>query len=223
MKKLTLSAMLLATLSTGTFNVLAEDNSVTHSEDGTGAKSHAHMTLVPGDDSTDPTEPLDPSDPNGETGNTGPLTIDYITPLEFGEHHISGGSTIYTTVSEKPNVQITDNRGEGKGWSLQVTSSPFVDSTDNKKILKGAVLTLPEGNMKTTIGNISTPPKSKEVVLSTDKESTDTLMTADENSGMGTWENLLDASKVTVNVPAGNFAGDYTSTLTWTLLDTPNV
>ncbi|EOL45212.1 WxL domain-containing protein [Enterococcus caccae] len=224
MKKTTLSLLLITGLFAGAAQAFAETGpweEVTGTEDGKGAKSQAHMTLTPGDNPTDPTTPLDPSEPDGSTGNIGALTIDNVTPLEFGEHQLEGGETIYTTTSIDPNVQVTDNRGEGKGWSLQVTSSQFTDVTDNKKTLKGAVLTLPVGEMKTTAGNVSSNPDPREIQLATDKASTEIVMDAKAKAGMGTWEELFDASKLTVKVPAGNFAGEYVSTLTWTMLDAP--
>nr|WP_207696053.1 WxL domain-containing protein [Enterococcus sp. DIV0212c]MBO1354576.1 WxL domain-containing protein [Enterococcus sp. DIV0212c] len=199
-------------------------NEVTGTSDGKGATSQAHMTLMPGDGATDPTDPIvptDPEEPGGGTGNKGPLTIDNVTPLEFGEHKLAGGESIYSTTSKKPNVQVTDSRGEGKGWTLQITSSEFKDIKDSKKILKGAVLTLPIGTLQTTTGNVSEKPESKEVKLNTDKPSTENLLVAKAKAGMGTWANEFDAKAVTVKVPAGNFAGEYVSTLTWTMLDAP--
>lgn len=223
MKRVIFTSLLSIIVFTGTTTVHAEDSwkNVTGSEDGKGAASHAHMHLVPSDDTDNPTEPLDPSQPGGETGNKGPLTIDNVTPLEFGEHKLVGGESVFSTTSIKPNVQVTDNRGEGQGWTLQVTSSEFVDVADTKKILKGAVLKIPAGELKTTAGNVSEKPEIKEIQLGTDQSSTDTIMSAQSRSGMGTWVDLFDASQLTVTVPAGNFAGDYVSTLTWTLLDTP--
>lgn len=225
MKKLTLSVLVTTVLFAGAATAFADDNnSWTNgegTEDGKGAKSHAHMILKAAENPDVPTDPMDPSDPDGGTGNVGTLTIDNVTPLEFGEHELSGGESVYYTMSKNPNVQITDNRGEGNGWTLQVTSSSFTDINDKDKQLKGAVLTLPAGEIKTTTGNVSNKPVVNEVSLNTDEPSTETLMMANPNSGMGTWEDLFDSSKLSIKVPAGNFAGEYVSTLTWTMLDTP--
>lgn len=233
MKKIIFGTLLTTLLLTGGVIAHADNEGETGNEawkevtgtpDGKGATSHAHVKLSPGDGSTGPTDPIDPSNPDepgGETGNKGPLTIDNVTPLEFGEHKLASGETIYATTSTKPNVQITDNRGEGKGWVLQVTSSEFKDTKDQKKILKGAILSLPAGDLKTTDGNVSEKPTAKKVDLTTDKPTAEILMSAKDKTGMGTWEDLFDESEVTVSVPAGNFSGEYVSTLTWTMLDTP--
>ncbi|MEI5994502.1 WxL domain-containing protein [Candidatus Enterococcus mansonii] len=224
MKKIIFGTLLSTVLLAGGAVAHAESDdwkTVIGTPDGKGATSHAHMTLQPGDETTDPTDPIDPSEPGGETGNKGPLTIDNVTPLEFGEHKLAGGESIYSATSDHPNVQVTDNRGEGKGWTLQVTSSQFTDVTDVKKTLKGAVLTIPTGELKTTEGNVSEKPTAKEVHLTTDKPTAEVLMVATDKTGMGTWEDLFNAEKVTVKVPAGNFSGEYVSTLTWTMLDTP--
>ncbi|ALS02795.1 peptidase [Enterococcus silesiacus] len=228
MKKIIFGTLLSTVLLTGGVVVHAEGQTegqdwttTTGTPDGKGATSHAHMTLQPGDGTTDPTDPIDPSEPGGETGNKGPLTIDNVTPLEFGEHKLAGGESIYSSTSEHPNVQITDSRGEGKGWTLQITSSQFTDIKDAKKTLKGAVLTLPAGELKTIDGNVSGKPTTKEIHLATDQPTAEVLMVAKDKTGMGTWEDLFNEENVTVKVPAGNFSGEYVSTLTWTMLDTP--
>lgn len=223
-KKLLLAGVLTtATLfSTSMPTFAAEDwKTVVGSEDGKGATSGAHVKLNPADNPTDPTDPLEPSEPGGETGNVGPLTIDNVTPLEFGEHELNGGKVEYTTTSTSPNVQVTDNRGEGQGWTLQVTSTSFKDINDDTKILKGAVVSLPEGTMKTTSGNVSGQPTPKAVALDTDSPTTQTIMTAEQHKGMGTWADSFAQDQVKITVPGGNYAGEYVSTLTWTLLDAP--
>ena len=190
---------------------------------GKGATSHGHITITPGDETTEPTQPLIPSEPGGETGNTGALTIDNVSPLLFDTHQLSSELVVYTTSTQNPNVQVTDVRGSGAGWTLQVSTTPFVDQTDSSKILKGAVVTLPIGTAKTTEGNVSNAPELRELKLGTDSEQTepDVLMTAQANSGMGTWVDEFDPNEVTISVPSGNLAGDYVSTLTWSLVDAP--
>ena len=163
----------------------AEDwKTVVGSEDGKGATSVAHVKLNP---ATGPPDPIEPSEPGGETGNEGPLTIDNVTPLGFGEHELNGGKVEYTTTSTSPNVQVTDNRGEGQGWTLQVTSTSFQDVNGNKKILKGAVVSLPKGTIKTTAGNVSGEPTPKAVALDIDSPIIQIIMPAEQHKGMGTW------------------------------------
>lgn len=169
------------------------------------------------------TPPLEPSVPDGATGNEGTLTIDNVSPLLFASHTLSGGDVTYTTTTTNPNVQVTDIRGTGAGWTLQVSATPFKDKKDNSKVLKGAIVTLPVGTLITSSDNVSTAPTARAVQLSTDSDRTDpqNLMVAAANAGMGKWVDKFDASQVTIQVPAGNLTGDYESTLYWSLLDAP--
>ncbi|MGG4397586.1 WxL domain-containing protein [Paenibacillus thiaminolyticus] len=169
------------------------------------------------------TPPIEPSEPGGETGNEGTLTIDNVSPLLFASHTLAGGDVTYTTTTKNPNVQVTDIRGTGAGWTLQVSATPFKDKTDNTKVLKGAIVTLPIGMLITSQDNVSTAPTAKQVQLSTDSDVTapENLMVAKADTGLGTWVDKFDASEVTIQVPAGNLTGDYVSTLYWSLLDAP--
>lgn len=217
-----MSATVLLFCVTPTFAAI-DPTSVTGSDDGLGATSHGHITITPGDDTTGPTDPIIPSEPGGETGNEGSLTIDNVSPLEFDTHQLESGAVEYTTTTINPNVQVTDKRGTGAGWTLQVATSPFIEQTDGTKILKGAIVILPIGEVESNIGNVSPAPDLREVQLGTDSETTDpqTLMKADVNTGLGTWVNKFDPSNVKIYVPSGNLAGDYVSTLTWSLVDAP--
>lgn len=225
-KKALIKGLMITTalLLCGTSTFAAIDpTTVTGSDDGLGATSHGHITITPGDDTAGPTNPIIPSEPGGETGNEGSLTIDNVSPLRFDTHQLESGAVEYTTITKNPNVQITDKRGTGAGWTLQVVTSPFKDQTDGTKILKGAIVTLPIGEVESNAGNVSPAPELREVQLGTDSETTDlqTLMRADVNTGLGTWVNKFDPSNVKIYVPSGNLAGDYVSTLTWSLVDAP--
>ncbi|WP_088013282.1 WxL domain-containing protein [Gottfriedia acidiceleris] len=191
------------------------------SPDGKGATTYGHVNIVPGDGTTGPVDPVLPSEPNGETGNTGALTIDYVTPLEFGSHQVQGSTIIVNATSKNPNVQVTDVRATGAGWTLQVTASPFVEQNDSSKKLVGATLSFPAGETLSTAGNISEAPTMRAITLNTEQSSSDILMSAQANQGMGTWVDKLDPTQIKLSIPSGNFEGDYVSTLNWTLLDAP--
>ncbi|MEE6451137.1 WxL domain-containing protein [Gottfriedia acidiceleris] len=194
---------------------------VISSPDGKGATTYGHVKIIPGDGTTGPVDPVLPSEPGGETGNTGSLTIDYVTPLEFGTHQTEGSSIVVNTTSQNPNVQVTDVRATGAGWTLQVTASPFVEQNDNTKKLIGATLSFPAGEALSTAGNVSEAPTMRAITLNTDQSASDILMTAQANQGMGTWVDKLDPTQIKLKIPSGNLEGDYVSTLNWTLLDAP--
>ena len=218
MKKTILATLLISTtILAGTVAVHADDLS---------GKSTAKIGLTK-QDPDNPVGPIDPIDPddnppsNDPTGNTGDLRIDYISNIDFGTQTISGKTETY--IAEKPasltESQVSDLRGTGAGWHLQVnydTEKPGFTSED--KTLSGAELTLPSGTAKSVADNKATPPATSEVVVN---DAAQNIMTATANTGLGTWADEMDTANVSLKVPSGNLVGDYTATLVWTLLDAP--
>lgn len=218
MKKTILATILISTtILAGTVAVHADDLS---------GKSTAKIGLTK-QDPDNPVGPIDPIDPddnppsNDPTGNTGDLRIDYISNIDFGTQTISGKTETY--IAEKPasltESQVSDLRGTGAGWHLQVnydTEKPGFTSED--KTLSGAELTLPSGTAKSVADNKATPPATSEVVVNNAAQN---IMTAAANTGLGTWADEMDTANVSLKVPSGNLVGDYTATLVWTLSDAP--
>ncbi|WP_333759414.1 WxL domain-containing protein [Enterococcus faecium] len=218
MKKTILATILISTtILAGTVAVHADDLS---------GKSTAKIGLTK-QDPDNPVGPIDPIDPddnppsNDPTGNTGELRIDYISNIDFGTQTISGKTETY--IAEKPasltESQVSDLRGTGAGWHLQVnydTEKPGFTSED--KTLSGAELTLPSGTAKSVADNKATPPATSEVVVN---DAAQNIMTAAANTGLGTWADEMDTANVSLKVPSGNLVGDYTATLVWTLSDAP--
>lgn len=218
MKKTILATLLISTtILAGTVAVHADDLS---------GKSTAKIGLTKRDPDN-PVGPIDPIDPddnppsNDPTGNTGDLRIDYISNIDFGTQTISGKTETY--IAEKPasltESQVSDLRGTGAGWHLQVnydTEKPGFTSED--KTLSGAELTLPSGTAKSVADNKATPPATSEVVVN---DAAQNIMTAAANTGLGTWADEMDTANVSLKVPSGNLVGDYTATLVWTLSDAP--
>lgn len=184
MKKTILATLLISTtILAGTVAVHADDLS---------GKSTAKIGLTK-QDPDNPVGPIDPIDPddnppsNDPTGNTGDLRIDYISNIDFGTQTISGKTETY--IAEKPasltESQVSDLRGTGAGWHLQVnydTEKPGFTSED--KTLSGAELTLPSGTAKSVADNKATPPATSEVVVN---DAAQNIMTAAANTGLGTW------------------------------------
>lgn len=218
MKETILATLLISTtILAGTVAVHADDLS---------GKSTAKIGLTK-QDPDNPVGPIDPIDPddnppsNDPTGNTGDLRIDYISNIDFGTQTISGKTETY--IAEKPasltESQVSDLRGTGAGWHLQVnydTEKPGFTSED--KTLSGAELTLPSGTAKSVADNKATPPATSEVVVN---DAAQNIMTATANTGLGTWADEMDTANVSLKVPSGNLVGDYTATLVWTLSDAP--
>lgn len=212
--------------------------------DGTPvAPQDAHSTAKVGIEegtNTDPTNPADPMDPdnpvdpgdptNPGTGFSGPLSIDFVSNLDFGSKELNPGGTTEFGLDEKakPTVQVTDKRNTGAGWTLSVrlaadaTGTPATDMdtvwTSATDKLKGAVLTLPEATSAAVAANNQSAAPSDSEITSVNGSS-QVVTTADKDQGMGSWRSNFDNAGVKLTVPAGNKAGDYTANLTWELVD----
>lgn len=186
------------------------------------AESEITVGIEPGDDST-PTDPIDPEDPDnpgdGGTGQTGNLTIDIVTNLDFGSFKLTPEATTVTANEDNkvnPTAQVTDKRGTGAGWTLDVAISDF--TSKDSHILKGAELSVPKGELKTNNMDQTLAPNTFALVLNKDPQ---TIMSADKDKGLGTWADSYDKKETTLSIPAGNYAGQYGSTMTWTLSNAP--
>lgn len=237
-KKLLLSVLSVGTLVLGAVapvTVLAAESRV---ENSTATATFTEDNTNPVDP-VDPGNPTDPTDPEiPGTGETGPLTIDYVSNFDFGTHPIPTSDTTYTAKdstkadgTEFANyVQVSDRRaGTPKGWSLTVSeNAQFKDTTGSE--LSGAALNLGVGTDKTASTQY---PASNDTVDSTTTTtalapdgSTTSVMDADAGGGSGTWLDVFGekgASTVKLMVPAAAHpnADSYSTTLTWSLADTP--
>ncbi|CAD5898790.1 conserved exported hypothetical protein [Carnobacterium maltaromaticum] len=180
----------------------------------------------PKDPDTEAPNPVDPTDPdNPGTGEKGPLSVDYISNLKFGQHKISGKTITYNALNEDPFVQVTDLRGAGNGWSLSAKMSPFKSATNQE--LRGATLSMKNGVLKPgSSTNVSAPPIKSDVVFNNGESKL--VMNAKDKGGRGTWLTVWSGNNqanesVQLNVLAGTPEAntDYTSSITWTLEDAP--
>lgn len=218
MKKTIFAAALISTtiLAGGALSVHADDlNGTSQAKIGLAKQDPDHPV--------DPIGPIDPDDnpaSNDPTNNTGDLRIDYISNIDFGQHTISGKTENYA--AQKPafhtEAQVSDLRGTGAGWNLQVNYETEKGFTSGEKTLNGAELTLPAGTTVTAEGNQSALPVTNEVTVNGQAQN---IMTAAANTGLGTWADEMTTENVSLKVPSGNLVGDYTATLVWTLSDAP--
>ncbi|ELZ4686242.1 WxL domain-containing protein [Enterococcus faecalis] len=224
MKKLFLGTSLLITS-------LFVSVQITHAETKSEAESKSTVKTVVGE-TTEPTPPVDPTDPEKPnpdpevpgTGNTGPLTIDLVSNIEFGEQEIKEKEAIYNAKTEHPYVQITDRRGTGAGWTLKASIGEF-NNEDKTKTLKGAEFSLKNGTIKSTSSNVSEKPQGYDVNLNKDLQ---VIMQAVTDQGMGTWLDVFSGTKdnnanVQLKVPAGSAKAkqSYSSVIRWELTDAP--
>lgn len=196
----------------------------------------------------DPLDPLNPVDPvvpvNPVTPTPGPLSLDYASSFHFGEQKISAKDETYYAVLDKvegaedgstidkPNwVQVSDKRGTNTGWKLQVQqNSQFTTgSGETAKELTGASLSISNTAVKTTPDNQATAPTSTDITLDPVSGSTQDVMVAQQDQGMGTWLDVFGdestaAKSIALSVPGTTEKvkdASYTTELTWLLNDTP--
>ena len=185
-----------------------------------------------------PVTPVDPVDPEKpvDPGTAGPLSIDFASPLYFGEQKISTVDKVYTADAQplsdsttRPNyVQVTDKRGGEQGWTLQVKQDgQFATADDNE--LVGASITFANGEAIT--GSASAIPSILTTGFSLVPDGTgaaQVVMAAKAGEGAGTQiyragDDATKASSISLSVPGKTikYQDPYTTSLTWTLTDVP--
>ncbi|PEF42451.1 cell surface protein [Bacillus cereus] len=233
-----MKTMKLATIATLLSSSALALGTTAHADIASKATSENHIIFKANTNSTDPldptdpskpvdpTKPIDPTDPeNPGTGNEGPLSIDYVSNIEFGEHELTSGTQVYNAKNENPYIQVSDHRGTGAGWKLSATATEFT-SVDGSKVLKGAELSFNNGEVKTKENNISEKPVHHDVTFNnTDAK---VLMDADVDAGRGSWVDVFSGeagnnNKIQLKVLEGsaNANVDYTATINWELADAP--
>lgn len=169
-------------------------------------------------------DPTGDTDEDPATGAEGALSIPYASSISFGEQEIQQGDATYFAQNEKPFVQVNDTRGGAEGWALSASISEFKGVT-NQNVLKGAQLTLANGQV-TTESNQSEAPTIASNSL-TLNDSLQPVMSAEKGKGAGAWAALFQGEKgknenVKLFVPrAGVEAQAHTATITWGLSDAP--
>lgn len=206
------------------------------------ATSNANITFTPGEgapdvlDPSDPTipyepDPNNPSDPQeSATGNTGPLTLDYVSSVNFGSQPIQAGTATYESTTLRPFIQVTDRRGTGAGWNVTAELSDF--SNGEEESLPGAVIRFTGGDVVTSSATSNASPTPNDEVVLTAGAGENNVVSAAETTGLGSWitrwfpdEDRTDEglnNNVTLEIPAGVATqGNHTATITWTLTAGP--
>lgn len=242
-KYTTLTALLLTTLTTGGISTAKHVQAAT---DGASMKSIGTIEYVQDTDpvnpvdpiNPDPSNPITPDDPGDHDPSTnGPLSIDYVSNIRFGQQKTTGTDKIYWAALDKvtdtnehkklnrPNfVQVTDKRGSNAGWHLTVTEDKqFLNGTDS---LEGAVLKLDNATLSSPDeGNAPDASQAIELVPGVASD----VMNAAANKGTGTWldrfgnDEAAGEKSISLFVPGKSkkVQGEYKTSLTWTLTDSP--
>ncbi|WP_285015608.1 WxL domain-containing protein [Lactococcus garvieae] len=234
------ATILLTSMAFSASSVLADDAS-----DGGVMHSKGTISYVKDESPTNPVDPIDPetdnpitpTDPEDhEKPNAGALSIDYVSNLRFGEHKTTGSEMTYFAeldhmedssgkAIDRPNfVQVTDKRGSNAGWNLMVTQDSQFKNGNQE--LTGAALKLDNATLSTP--NDGTEPTAQKSVELTVGEAVD-VMSAQADQGTGTWVDRFGKDEeegktsVSLTVPGDTkkVQGEYGTSLTWTLTDTP--
>lgn len=188
--------------------------------------SNATITFTEPDDQvdvldpTDPSKSLDPQPGEGKTGDTGPLTLDYVTNLNFGTHDVSiAEDTHKATNSTQPFTQVTDRRGTSTGWTLTVQAANFKNG--GQDTLSGAFLTFENGVAASNLKDLDAPQVTSPIKVTTGGNAVNVTV-ANAGQGRGTWITSWTNDNVKLTIPQGTASeGTHTSQLTWTLSNAP--
>ncbi|APX73190.1 WxL domain-containing protein [Companilactobacillus allii] len=152
---------------------------------------------------------------------TGALNLDSAPSIDFGSQAYTVGETKYASSAIGSDLHVT-NPGFASGWSVTVSATPFTDSATSNT-LKGTTLSLDSSKAAPITAddssNVSGLPSY--VAPLTIGSSATEVESAGAGDGVGAYSTSYGAADASLNVPAGNLPGTYSSTLTWTLNDAP--
>lgn len=152
----------------------------------------------------DPEHPENEVDPGDSPSTKGDLRIDFVPQFEFWQNEKTTTDAVYLgnaqlfhgKLGARGNfVQVSDYRGTGKGWSLQVRQETQFknDNTENKE-LNGAVISLDQSWANSTRSKEEAPIVQKDVIRIDNIGQTYNLAEAKPGSGEGTWSIIFGAS-----------------------------
>ncbi|WP_207696222.1 hypothetical protein DOK67_0002046 [Enterococcus sp. DIV0212c] len=154
--------------------------------------------------------------------------INAVSPFSFDQ--IELGSTGQATLENDQTLglEVTDRRGTGGGWNVEVAMTDFsaTSGEQEKTIVKGWSLRIPEGKITSDQGDLDNLPKAHEVIMTT-ANTNQLVFSADKNKGLGNYTNVwMDAQTapedaVSLMIPAYAKIGRYSAELTWSLIDGP--
>ncbi|WP_192917685.1 WxL domain-containing protein [Companilactobacillus mishanensis] len=197
--------------------------------------THANVSLRAVDPS-DPNKIRDPYDPdlnypgdsndpgNNGTGSVGQLTLDYVSNLRFGTHSIKQGGISVPATNTHAMVQITDLRGNGNGWTLQLKPEALVGEQTSSQITDGYLYLGSEAIRKPS-DSVSDPPitQSKRLMLG----EFDNVLKAPKNTGLSTWilglnQNTDSPTTLVLNNIDAVQPDHYVGSLDWSLTNAPS-
>lgn len=198
--------------------------------------TYAKVGLVEPNTPTDPNDGRDPYDPNdsypgddndsgnNETGSVGKLTLDYVSDLRFGSYQQRQGGLIATLQNTHAMVQVTDARGNGNGWTLQLKPDELVGEQNGSTIDDG-YLYLGSLAINKSSDNASASPVSK--TLKIPLGTYENIVVAPVNTGLSTWtigfnQDSDSPTQLVLNDISNAPADHYVGSLSWSLTNAPS-
>lgn len=156
------------------------------------------------------------------TFTAGELKLKSVPAIDFGTQAIAPTEQNYTASTVAPVTQVSDLRGNGKGWDLMVALSPFKLNGTGTETLQAASINVAGYKVSAVNGSVGTPPAATDN-LSIPSDGTETpVLQAGTQAGMGVWNLEWNAAAVTLNVKPGTAQkGSNVATMNWSLQSTP--
>ena len=217
---------------------------VANADANTSGKTNVTTTFTKSTQTVSPVDPSNPDTPtdpgNGNNGAAagGDLSLIYVpASFDFGTSEIDvlndkaldlDTTSAATTLWENNAVvEVSDVRGTNAGWKVTVKGDTLT-GTDGATI-KGATLTLPEGTVSNSGNATKTNANGAYASGQTvDLATTDStvagvqVLGAKANNGAGVTVSNLNPANIKLNIPANTAkAQTYTTTLNWSMDDTP--
>ncbi|EGO9490487.1 WxL domain-containing protein [Enterococcus faecalis] len=181
--------------------------------------TNGQVTFNGGSITIDPDKPTDPSDPSAGTILLLPTT------LNFGSTAISYNADTNLKATTDGNqsspvttgaIRIEDMRGTNAGWVVKVNQTQFKNGTNE---LTGAEISITTGQATNVGGTIPTGGEiNKKTTLTPGTEME--LFKANTTEGNGISELPLNQFDLMVPAATAKTAGQYTTTITWTVSET---
>lgn len=177
------------------------------------------VTFNGGNINVDPTKPIDPDNPGGGSIsllptqlNFGSTAISYTADTKLKATTDGNQSSAVTTGA----VRINDSRGTSAGWKMKVNQTQFKNGTNE---LTGAELSLTTGQATNTGGVLPTGGAIDQKATLTPGADFE-VFKANAGEGNGISELPIKQFDLMIPASAAKTAGQYTTTITWTVSET---
>jgi len=153
----------------------------------------------------------------GFTAGTLSMSTDNTADLTFGNQAITNTDT-NATASSTPIVTVSDMRGSSAGWSLTVNQMAQFKTADDDSLSNAALTVAGTADATDVTGKSATLTPGDGTVAGADG----VVANAAKDTGNGLTKVTFTGSQLSVPAATNKLAKNYTTTLTWTLSDSPS-